>query len=153
MKILKHIVIYSFFILISCGPEASCEIYNYTVRNESGTDIKITGYNTANNKLQSFFVELKNNEGLTKSYENCPPGEIPYYSFNNFFESDSIKIIFSTNKKIFYKKVIICENNNDDSKRNLLNECLYNSNRNKTESFIFTVQDYENAIDCNRNCE
>ncbi len=137
-----------FILFLSCGPEDECESYKYTLQNKSGVTIKIITYNIEG------IIKLDNNQEKSKTYKSCSHNDIPYYSYVNFFASDSIKIIFNSTKKLFFKKKIICEQGGiKENERNLLNECFYNSNKNSKKTFIFTSEDYENAEDCNGNCE
>lgn len=147
MKVLFFLIVALFW---SCGPEAGCESYKFSLQNLSGFKIKIVGYDSNNPELQPNIFIINNDETITKTYENCPPGDIPYYSFSNFFKSDSIKVIFNTNKVLFFKRNIICEGGNENDMNNPLNECIY---RNENELFIFTEEDYENAEPCNGDCE
>ncbi len=153
MKIIGYFVLFALFLTTSCGSETSCDIYKYTVRNESGVDIKIVGYNAFRSGSDSIVFELKNNEEQTEKHKSCPIGGVKYYSFANFFKSDSIKVIFNAGKVSLFTKNINCDINTVNTPRNPLNECFYNGGRNKIETFIFTKEDYENAEDCNGNCE
>ena len=71
------------------------------------------------------------------------------YSFADFFgkndsSRDSLKIVYQNNRVSFFNT------NSCEDVRNPLNVCEYG---NLEETFIFTEQDYENAEDCNGNCE
>ena len=57
---------------------------------------------------------------------------------------DSLKIVYQNNRVSFFNT------NSCEDVRNPLNVCEYG---NLEETFIFTEQDYENAEDCNGNCE
>ncbi|MHB0756894.1 hypothetical protein [Polaribacter sp. M15] len=145
---MRIILFFTFIFFLSCGPEEGCESYKYTIQNKSGVSIKIITYGIEG------IIELVNNQEKSKTYESCSHNNIPYYSYNNFFASDSIKIIFNSNKNLFFKRETICEDGDiKKNERNLLNECFYNSNNNSREIFIFTSKDYEKAEDCNGDCE
>ncbi len=151
MKIIGYINFLAFFLLISCGPEGPCKESKLTLRNESGVDIKIIGYDKANDSLDSLIFELKNKEQLAKKYKHCPPGEGSSFFSIDFFKSDSIKVILNGNKKLIFKTEIYCAQQNMALQRNPLNQCTYNSF--KINTFVFTKEDYENAEDCKGNCE
>ncbi len=59
-------------------------------------------------------------------------------------EEISLVVIFDMDKIVFFNY------ENCDNNRNPLNFCEY---RGLEEAFTFTEQDYENAEDCNGNCE
>ncbi len=150
MKIIGYIIFFALFLIISCRPQCSETIL--TVRNESGVDIKIIAYNKANASLDSLVFKIKNNEQLAKKFEHCPAGKAAFSIFrSDFFKSDSIKVILNGSKKLIFEAVIFCDQQNIKLQRNPLYQCIYNSGTIGT--FIFTKEDYENAEDCNGNCE
>ncbi len=152
MKIIGYINFFALFLIISCGPEGPCKESKLTLRNESGVDIKIIGYNKANGKLDSLVFNLKNNVQLAQKYKHCPPNGGSFSVFrSDFFKSDSIKVIFNNNKKTIFEAEIYCDQQNMALKRNPLYQCIYNSGTIGT--FVFTKEDFENAEDCNGNCE
>lgn len=140
------------FFSASCTDLSDGETYTYTVQNKSGVLIKVLAYNTSSVTPEEVIHStiLQNNEELTKKFEDGSPPK--GYHFSDFFGkssgrsvSDSIKIIYDNSKyKSFNSK------NCTGVERNPLNICAYQSTE---EIFVFTVEDYENAEDCNGNCE
>ena len=140
-------------LFLSCGTDqGSTDTYTYTARNESGVLIKILAYNTFSVTPEEviFTTILKNGDEITKKYQDgLPPRR---YRYSDFFGkakggsvADSIKVIYNNLKyKGFNSK------NCTGGERNPLNTCTYQSTE---ETFIFTVEDYESAEDCNGNCD
>lgn len=88
---------------------------------------------------------------MTKKFKD---GSLPKgYHFREFFAglngrraiTDSIKVIYNNKFKIF-----ISEINCNGGFRNPLNTCVYSDTE---ENFVFALEDYENAEDCNGDCE
>lgn len=150
---MRTLLFFTILIFLSCGTDqGETKTYTYIVRNESGASIKVLSYNslsvTPNEIVYS--TTLENGNEIKKTFQDgLPPRG---YFFRDFFGNlngrgnvtDSIKIIYNNIKyKSFNSKD--CTGGN----RNPLNECLYN---NTEETFIFLIEDYESAEDCNGNC-
>lgn len=150
MKTLFFLIILSF---LACGTDQGItDTYIYTVRNESGVLVKVLAYNSFSSTPEEviFTTTLENEDEITKKYKDgLPPRG---YKFSDFFGksnggsvSDSIKVIYNNLKyKNFNSK------NCTGGERNPLNICAYQGTE---EIFVFTIEDYENAEDCNGNCE
>ena len=143
MKTIHFLIL---FLILSCGTDqGSTDTYIYTVRNESGVDIKIIGYVP----FDTFIINIKSGKEYTQIYKDgLPPRG---YSWNFFYGSsngnnaaDSIKVIYNNIK---HKDFSI---NNIGDERNP----IYKPNEIRTKGFFtFTMEDYENAEDCNGNCD
>jgi hypothetical protein len=140
---------------LSCGTDqGETKTYTYSARNESGVLIKILAYNSLSTTPHEiiYSTTLENGNEIKKIFEDgLPPRG---YNFSAFFANlngrraitDSIKVIYNNTK---YKS-FISEINCSGEFRNPLNTCIYSDSE---EIFTFTVEDYENAEDCNGNCE
>lgn len=134
-------------IFLSCGTDqGEIKTYIYTVRNESGVNVIFKGYKTKI-KTPPTIIQLDNNQEITKTFKDGLPPRGPY-EFSHLFQSDSLIVLFNNKKKISYLWGSSCESSNA---RNPLNICFHS--RNKIETFIFTIEDYNNAQDCNGNCD
>ena len=123
----------------------------YTVRNESGKGIMVLSYISKNPQITPIITRLASDEELTKEESNV--GGIDY-SYADFFgegyayqKRDSISIVFGGSKIQSFKTVYSTDEND---LRNPLNEAIYSG---LEEVFVFTKEDYENAEDCNEDCE
>lgn len=144
---MKTILFLTILCFLSCGTDqGETKTYTYTVRNESGVSIKLKGYKSGVN-TSPYIIQLENNQDLTKTFEDELPPRGPY-KFSDFFQSDSLIVLFNNQKKTLYLLETRCENGNN---RNPLNSCFHSIN--EVETFIFTQEDYGNAEDCNGNCE
>lgn len=145
------IYLFIIFVFSSCTDLADGETYTYTVRNESGVSIKVLAYHIYANELL-YTTTLENGNEIKKTIKDGSPPR--GYSFSVFFAglngrraiTDSIKVIYNNTKS----KIFISEINCNGGFRNPLNTCVYSDTE---ENFVFTVEDYENAEDCNGDCE
>ncbi len=129
--------------LYNCTRE-SYDTYNYTIKNETGKSIIIESYLSSFPNVSPIITNLSVGEELIKTETTRHS-----YSFANFFgkndsSRDSLKIVYQNNKVSFFNT------NSCEDVRNPLNICEYG---NLEETFIFTENDYENAEDCNGNCD
>jgi len=146
MRILFFLIALSF---ASCTDQGSTDTYIYTVRNESGVNIKIIGFVTFTN-VEEYIITLNDNEEQTQIYKDGLPPRGYHFRYlfgspNGNYDADSIKIVYDNIK---FKKFGI---NNLSDIRNPLGP---NHNNGKLEAtYIISQEDYENAEDCNDNCE
>lgn len=145
---MKTVLFLISFLLLSCGTDqGSGDTYIYTVRNESGVNVKVKSYLTLYPEVNSIITNISISEEIVKKYDDgLPPSG---YSFLDFFgdnnkHRDSLVVIYD-NRKVEYFIYKGCSNI-----RNPLNLCEYGG---LEEVFIFTQQDYESAQDCNGNCD
>lgn len=145
---MKHRFLLVLMCLSQCATDCgSGEFYSYTVINKSGKNVIIEGYLLGFPDVPPLINYIESGMELTKTHQDhLPPSP---YSFRNFFgdindPSDSIKIIYGAHKVSFFTE------EHSENKRNPLNLKIYNTNK---EVFNLTVEDYENAEDCNGDCE
>jgi len=133
--------------LICCTDMGSTDTYNYTIRNESGVNIKIIGYLMYTK--DTYIINLENMKERTQIYKDgLPPRGYDWKSFYGSsngmgYSVDSIKVIYNNTK---YKDFNF---RNIDDKRNPIS----NQTGNLIETYTYTRDDYEKAKDCNGNCE
>jgi len=147
MKTLLVIAVSVFLSVLGCTDNVEPDLYTYTVRNETGFEIKVKSYISMHPNISPIVTILSPNEESTKTYKDSPPPR--GYDYGYFFATeksrrDSLVVIFDM------AKIVSFNDENCDDNRNPLNFCEY---RNLEETFIFTEQDYENAEDCNGNCD
>lgn len=147
----KAIVALIAVLTYSCwGPDmGDGTLYTYTIKNESGKNITIKANRIGFPNNPPVITNLSIGEKLTKTYRAYPPSGS--YEFSDFFADentriiDTITVIYDNTKFRGFKGVC-----GDGNNRNLLNPCIYNGT---DVTFIFTAQDYEDAQDCNGNCD
>lgn len=161
LRFLPLSLLISILFLESCVVEAEEIDRQYQLINTSDTSIKIEFYNTYLNT--SFEAQIEN-EGVylgdILTYRsgndqwNFPNTPFPSFAFNN---TDSLKIIFNDSKFLIYKFTPgdhpyenVFSNPVD---RNLFRNGNYEQINKERFQFNITQQDYENAEDCNGDCD
>jgi len=155
-------------VLLLVGCEKEEEMYVYSIENRSGQDIVFKLYTqmkrTDNGIQNVYYIHLPKGEKLYKEYYST------YYDFRNLFryyyETSQNELPFNTIEVIYgnkKKKILVeqyesekggCRNIFEEKvpcdDRNPLNRTRY---QNKQEHFIFTPEDYQQAEDCQGDCE
>ena len=136
---------------LSCGTDqGETNTYTYIVRNESGVDVKIVGYVRFPNQIEEYIITLNNNEERTQIYKDGLPPRGYHFRYlfgstNGNFDANSVKIVYNNTKFKVYNNENLLE------ERNPLGP---NHNEGALEAtYTLTPDDYENAEDCNGNCE
>ena len=158
---MKYIVYPLLLILASCGPEAERFDRQYVIENSAGVPIELQFYRRGELAFRFGKTPLQNGErleGLVKHRSGGPWSDLSQENNlrlpSNSFEADSIRIIYdnlklstfayrsSPNGAIF-----------TPTDRNILRDTDYTSIGG--DKFLFTISesDFENAGDCNGNCE
>lgn len=141
----KLVAILFLFQFLNCGTDQGKEsTFNYWVKNDSGKTIKIKSFRNYPDNVTVINTEnviIPINGVLSKSVKEGP-GES--YNFTNFFNGDSIVVIFDNSKLI---KLSAKDFSNT---RNPLNVGIYNK---ANELFVFNIDDYNNAQTCTGTCE
>lgn len=140
---MKKLIIFIYLLLLACDGNNGFDTFKYTVKNESGKNIIVRSFLSNNPNISPIITNLSIGEEITKSEVSRHN-----YSFAEFFGDgdsfrDSIVVKYENQKIDFF-------NSNDNNIRNPLNIDEYNT---LTETFIFTVSDYQNAEDCNSDCD
>jgi len=151
-KITKLFFVLIFVYLISCVTETENQRidYNFEIRNNSGKNIRVNAFK---NHILTKKIDIFNNTTYNKSFISSSMDRA--YSFSDVLGGDSIKVIYNKEKfKIFYC-FLGSGGDGCDIPRNILNEV---NDFDSSESVFFRIyefleQDYENAEDCNGNCE
>ena len=139
---MKTIYFLILFLILSCGTDQGTgKFYNYTIKNESGFDIKINSFRTVFPKRETpVITNLSNNQSINKTFQDVlPPGG---YSFVAFFDGDSLVINYDNLKKQIF------DHSDNQNPGNPF------SHRGTEVTFVFTEEDYENAEPCeNDDCD
>ncbi len=144
----KIILLITLIITVNCCTDfGEGKFHKYTIKNESGKDIIISSYrNSYPERNTPIFIQLENGAELTKTYQDqLPPTG---YDFAVFFQGDSIIINYENVKTQKYDVFdgLICEQNS-------LFKSPFCETGSPIQTFIFTEEDYQNAEDCNGNCD
>jgi hypothetical protein len=141
--------------LSSCGPESRMYPRQYSLKNESNENIKLKFYFKYNNQLvYGEVITLNNTEifngGILETDQ--PHSNDVNYPINAFKSSDSLIVIYNNQKKSTFS-IDFNGNLSTPIDRNPFRHGNYTDIGNDTFQFIFTEDDYNNAIDCVGNCD
>jgi len=152
----KIILILSAVILTSCVTESRMYPRQYSLKNESNQIIKLKLYLTSNNQLSNEILINNNQIYNAEKIETDQPHSVeldyilPIDAFG--YASDSLIIVYNNLKKsIFYLDFNGAFSN--PINRNPFRFGNYTDIGSDTFQFIFTEDDYNNAIDCGGNCD
>lgn len=141
------------FLLLSCNKgetdNKTIEIYNYNNKIDGSIKIKTWKQNILKEYIIDSNKSLKNKIILSDAVQCSVNDVVSTNSDCILFHSDSIKVIFKNLKYLKFKR-------GSNSNRNILNQESYvyeNINNEKIFNYNFTEEDYNNAIDCNGNCD
>jgi hypothetical protein len=149
---MKNLLFIFMVLLFSrCTEQGEDRKYNYTVTNNSGAVIEMIPYFTGVKDI-NYKVTINNGEKFNKTYTDRPPYKgllmfaIPFYGSKS--DLTHIEITFNNSKKIIYKG---CTETNQcfNQSRNIFNPVFSDE---RTETYIITPEDYQNAVDCGGNC-
>lgn len=166
MKKLFNSFVAIFLVIFLVGCEGSGKVvYRYSIENQSGVDVEFKMYhiNSDGDISEVKFVSLPNGKRIDRKYEDYGP--YGGYNFKDFFgdlkgaQVNVLEVIYENKRKSvfleqrkismnecenFYREKVPCD------PRNLLNTSDFMDTE---EHFIITPEDYNNAIDCNGDCE
>ena len=152
----KIILILSAVILTSCVTESRMYPRQYSLKNESNQNIKLKFYLTSSNQLSNEITVDANNTFNSGEIEFSRPHSIdPDYivAVSEFSKGgDSLIVIYSDLKKSTFS-IDFNGNFSAPIDRNIYRFGNYTDIGNDTFQFIFTENDYNNAEDCNGNCD
>jgi hypothetical protein len=158
---MKHIIYFLIIVVLnSCGPEAEMFQRQYIIENGTGIPVELQFYRNGELAFRFSETQLQNTEqleGLIIDRSGGPWSELSPEQLSDApigsFEADSVRIIYenlkistftyknSPNGGIFTPTV-----------RNVLRDSDYSDIGG--DKFLFTINqsDFENATDCNGNC-
>ena len=148
MKTISAMVVAT--LLCSCGPDmGEVRRYDYSVVNNSGVSVEVIPYSDGIVRIDKKVI-LNNAQKINKIDIDYPPyGELRMINvLHPALRVNKIDIIFNSTKMITYED---CSptNNCSEQLRNIFNGDFQNE---RTEVYIITAQDFQNAIDCGGNC-
>ncbi len=158
---MKIFIRFFFFILTSCGPEAVKFQRQYVIENSSTVPIEIRFYRSGELAFRFGATQLENGEQLEGQILERSGGPWSDLSDENnerlptlSFEADSVRLVFNNQKLHVYTEM-----SSPDgliftpSNRNILRDSDYSAIGGDKFLFTITESDFENAEDCDGNCE
>lgn len=144
------------FLFGGCDLNNEKRIYRLFIENESGVNIRLEVFNVVNNSFVKN-IDIPNSDFVMKDFQSSDMGEV--YGIQDFFEGDSVKVIFGNNLRIeSYKcEFLKPENNGCNKSGNIANDGDPKWQRQQEENlfkatYTFTEEDFENASPCDGNC-
>ncbi|WP_016990507.1 hypothetical protein [Flavobacterium sp. ACAM 123] len=151
---MKNILFIFIVLLFSrCTEQGEDRKYNYTITNNSGVIIEMIPYFSGKKDVK-YKITINNDEKFNKVYTDQPPYtgglvmDAILFSGSNQNNLTHIEITFNNYKKIIYQG---CTETNQcfNQPRNIFNPIFSDE---RTETYIISLEDYQNAIDCGGNC-
>jgi len=155
---MKQIKYLAFLILASCITEAPIYPRQYIIENGTGVPITLQFYSEGTLTFRYGETQLQNTEQLaglsieiSKPWSELSPDTIADSPVSSF-QADSIRIIYD-NLKVSSFTYTYRTGNFTPIERNILRDSDYTSIGGDNFLFIINESDFENAEDCNGNCE
>jgi len=155
---MKQIKYLAFLILASCITEAPIYPRRYIIENDTGIPITLQFYKEGTLTFRYGETQLQNTEQLVgvtlerrMPWSELSPDTIADSPVSSF-QADSIRIIYD-NLKVSSFTYTRKTGNFTPIERNILRDSDYTSIGGDNFLFIINESDFENAEDCNGNCE
>ena len=137
-------------LVCSCGPDYNEEFIDFVIINESGVDIVLNpnppvSEQFPNDERTSLMIE--NNGAFSEVIEISTRNA--NFSFQTFFGTNNVEVIFGNERITLYSCVSNDPNNNCNNPRNILTFRADSDNR---AEYTFTENDLENAEPCEGPC-
>ena len=151
----KIIIILLAIIVSSCVTELKMYSTQYSINNQTGTEIKLKFYLTTTDELVDIYTINTNSilQGEIIERGSTSPLDYPDDSLarNGFSVGDSIIVVFNNQKQKIMQTNI--NGFSEPINRNIYRHGNYDYIGNDKFQFTFTEEDYENAEDCGGNCD
>ncbi|WP_039965515.1 hypothetical protein [Bergeyella zoohelcum] len=142
----KLLLFLSLVLLLSCERKS----YHYIIKNESGVDIEFIPYvdNVPNVQRK---VTLLNNDKIDKTFVTVHLNDVYRLTHAIFGKVglSHVEIVFNNQKKIIYKNCIGTIVTCNENPKNVFHDDFFEK---YNITYTVTVEDYQNAVDCNGNC-
>ena len=155
MKTFLIITLTIFLSVLGCtNNEVEMNRRDYIIENNTGISTAIKFYSRVDGMLNNQTSKvLSNGHKLSEKVELT----IEFDSSEDYprlaYGADSIKIVFNNEKFIINKYNTINSQFSEPINRNIFRHSNYENLGNERYLFKITQQDYENAEDCNGNCD
>ena len=154
MKTLLVIAVSVFLSVLGCTDnEVEMNRRDYIIENETEVNLSVKFYNKANGTLNNqTSKDLSKGEQLSEKIELTIEFDISEDYPSLAYSSDSVRIVFNNEKFLTSKYNSINMVFSEPIGRNMFRHSNYENLGNERYLFKVTQQDYENAEDCNGNC-
>jgi hypothetical protein len=156
MKIFVVVSVSIFLSVIGCT-DNEIELTNRTYSIENDTDfiVDVKFYNKIDNGLNNQTSKILNSRGeiLAKQIQKIPVNNFSEELPTSAFIADSVKVIINENKFFTFTYDFDDDTFSEPINRNIFRHSNYENLGDERYLFKITQQDYENAEDCNGNCD
>ena len=147
-KIIRNTIGFFLLSLLLCSSHCAVEdAITARIKNESGKTMVIKSFK---DKIIQKTINLKNGEKYNETYFEYSGSPTGGYNGMGLFTKgiliDSITIVFDNKKRIIWTE-------DEEITLSLKDDYLYNLYDQSTNTYKFTIQDYNNATHCEGNCE
>ncbi|VAW14381.1 hypothetical protein MNBD_BACTEROID03-709 [hydrothermal vent metagenome] len=155
MKTLLVIIVSVFLSVLGCTDnEVEMNRRDYIIENETEVNLSVKFYNKVNGTINNqTSKDLNKGEQLSKKIELTIEFDISEDYPSLAYGSDSVRIVFNNEKFLTSKYNSINMVFSEPIGRNIFRHSNYENLGNERYLFKITQQDYENAEDCNGNCD
>ncbi len=153
MKTFAVIILSIFLSVLGCTDnEVEKNRRDYVIENDTNLMVNITFYDRVNGNTIASRI-LNPSDELIGTVEQTSDFDNSGFTTSSAFQADSVRLIIDNAK--FYTNVFNTINNafSEPINRNLFRHSNYENLGNERYLFKITQQDYENAEDCNENCD
>lgn len=137
------------FLFSGCDRNNEERTYRFVIENDSGYDIELEVYESESNDFIKN-INIPNSNFVSKDFQSSDMGEV--FGIQDFFEGDSVNIVYGNNLKIeSYKcEFLETENNGCSEEGNILNDGDSQWNREREgnlykRTYTFRPESFENA--------
>lgn len=154
-KVIKIVLIA--LLLNGCDRNNEEREYRFIIENQSGGDIRLEIFESGTNSFAKN-IPIPNSDFIIKDFQSSDMGKT--YGIQDFFQGDSVNIIYGNNLKLkSYKcEFLKPENNGCNEQGNIANDGdpKWKSQRDGylyKATYLITTEDYENATPCDGDCD
>jgi len=118
-RVLKVVIL--IFLFYGCDRSNEERIYRFVIKNDSGYGINLEIFDSDSNDFIKI-ITIPNSNFVSKDFQSSDMGEV--YGIQDFFEGDSVNVVYGNNLKIeSYKCVFLeTESNGCSENGNIIND-------------------------------
>ncbi|MBZ9632232.1 hypothetical protein LB465_15730 [Salegentibacter sp. LM13S] len=155
--IVKLTFLLSAILFNGCDRNNEERTYRFIINNESGFDIRLEIFESGTNNFVKEII-ISDSDHTIKNFQSTDMGQV--YGIQDFFEGDSVNIIYGNNQKIqSYKcEFLKPENNGCSETGNIANDGDTQWKRERQgqlyiRTYTFNPENFEEATPCDGDCE
>ena len=112
-RVLKLVILILLF--YGCDRSNDERIYRFVIKNDSGYDINLEIFDSDSNDFIKI-ITIPNSNFVSKDFQSSDMGEV--YGIQDFFEGDSVNVVYGNNLKIESYKCVFLERESNGCSEN-----------------------------------